>query len=157
MWVLIDVSCVNYNMKCSVAQLFSLAENPSVHPEENVGSNELKRDHAAGGAPLHVILKKPHAGITNDESTLPSNVVLEVTFAHQSTQDEPFEIQHVNLLFASQMPMHQLVRRFGWITKPAYLQLFFPNQSKCTFWSGFQWNCPYWRISGIGGFLYSQA
>ena len=47
---------------------------------EDVGTDELKRYHTSGRAPLHVILKEPHAWITNHEPGLPSSVVLCVSF-----------------------------------------------------------------------------
>ena len=57
-----------------------LFEYPTIHMIEDVGSDELERYHASGCAPLHVILKEPHAWITNHEPGLPSSVVLCVSF-----------------------------------------------------------------------------
>lgn len=47
---------------------------------EDVGSNELKRDHADRGAPFKIILKEPHARVAYHEPCLPSNVVFCVSF-----------------------------------------------------------------------------
>jgi len=46
---------------------------------EDVSTNKLKCNHTHPDTPLHVLLKEPHTWITNDEPTLPSNVILYVS------------------------------------------------------------------------------
>lgn len=52
-----------------------------------IGTNELKSYHAGGYAPLHVILKEPHARIADHKPTLPSNIIFEIPLPiHEQSQ-----------------------------------------------------------------------
>ena len=51
---------------------------PTIHMIEDVGTDELKRYHTSGRAPLHVILKEPHAWIAYNKPALPSQIVLKI-------------------------------------------------------------------------------
>ena len=46
---------------------------------EDVSTNELKRYHARPDAHAQVVLKEPHAWITDNKPALPSDVILQVS------------------------------------------------------------------------------
>lgn len=76
----------------SVKKRNSLFENPSINPEKYVGSYELKRDHACGYTPPQVVLKQPHAWITNYKTSLPSHIVFEVLLNHALDKTFPWSL-----------------------------------------------------------------
>jgi hypothetical protein len=72
----------NPRMMYSVLFMLFVVEYPSVHPEKYVGSYELKCYHAHGDAPFKDILKQPQARVADYETSLPPDVVLNVSSQH---------------------------------------------------------------------------
>lgn len=59
--------------------MVSILEYPSIDVIKDVGSDELKSNHAPQRAPSKIILEVPHARIANHEPALPSDVILQIS------------------------------------------------------------------------------
>jgi len=57
----------------------SFVKYPTINMIKNICPNKLKGDHAPESAPAKIVLKIPHAWVTNNKPTLPSYVIFEIS------------------------------------------------------------------------------